>query len=148
MRKLKPENAGGQLKSAQGFEADGVTKRQHEQFGYAYDAAWNLSQRTNNALVQSFGVNNLNELTTATRAGTFTFAGTATEPGGNLTSVTVSGTGLTSGNAAIYMDGMWARTNATLANGVNSYTAVALDANSRTSTATVSVTLPATITFS
>ena len=137
----------GQLKTAQVYEADGVTKRQHEQFGYAYDAAWNLSQRTNNALIQSFGVNNLNELTNATRSGTFTVAGTTTEPGGNVTSVTVSGTGLTSGNAAIYMDGMWARTNATLANGANSYTAVALDSSGRSDTATVSVNLPATSTF-
>jgi len=145
-RKYSYDNI-GQLKTAQAYETDGVTKRQHEQFGYAYDAAWNLSQRTNNALVQSFGVNNLNELTTAMRSGTFTVAGTTTKAGGNVTSVTVSGTGLTSGSAAIYMDGMWARTNATLANGANSYTAVALDSSGRSDTATVSVNLPATSAF-
>jgi hypothetical protein len=36
--------------------------RLREQFGYAYDKGWNLSQRTNNSLIQSFSVNNLNEL--------------------------------------------------------------------------------------
>ena len=36
---------------------------------YAYDAAGNLNYRTNNSLVQNFGVNNLNELMTVTRAG-------------------------------------------------------------------------------
>jgi YD repeat-containing protein len=53
--------------------------RRHEQFGYAYDAAGNLQSRTNNALVQAFTVNNLNELTNVTRTGTLTVAGTATE---------------------------------------------------------------------
>jgi hypothetical protein len=61
----------GQLKTAKGYEYDD-TPRLHEQFGYAYDAAWNLSYRTNNALVQTFSVNSLNELSSATRSGTFT----------------------------------------------------------------------------
>jgi hypothetical protein len=72
----------GQLKTALGAEPDGIggqIPRLHEQFGYAYDAAWNLNYRTNNQLVQSFGVNNLNELTTGGRSGTLTVAGTATE---------------------------------------------------------------------
>jgi hypothetical protein len=54
-RKYSYDNI-GQLKTAQAYEAYGVTLRQHEQLGFAYDAAWNLSQRTNNALGQSFGV--------------------------------------------------------------------------------------------
>ena len=105
--------------------------------------------------MQSFGVNNLNELTTATRSGSFTVAGTATLPSGNdpiwaapgVTNVTVSGTGLSSGPAEIYGDGTWARTNATLANGANSYTATAKDTYNRTDSSTVSVSLPATNTF-
>jgi hypothetical protein len=44
----------GQLKTANGWEADGTTARPHEQFGYAYDAAWNVNYRTNNALLQSW----------------------------------------------------------------------------------------------
>jgi hypothetical protein len=40
----------GQLKTAKGWESDQTTVRAHEQFGYAYDAAWNLNRRTNNAL--------------------------------------------------------------------------------------------------
>jgi len=135
------------LKSARGWESDGLTPRLQEQFGYAYDAAWNLAQRTNNALVQSFGVNNLNELTSATRSGTLTVAGTTTEDPPTVTGVTVSGTGLSSGPAQLYADGTWARTNATLANGANSYTAVAQDSYGRTDTSSVSVNLPAAGTF-
>jgi hypothetical protein len=51
----------------------------HEQFGYAYDKAWNLDYRTNDALIEAFGVNNLNELTTNGHSGTLTITGTATE---------------------------------------------------------------------
>jgi RHS repeat-associated protein len=146
----------GQLKTAQGFESDGTTPRLHEKVGYAYDAAWNLSQRTNNYLVQTFGVNKLNELTNATRTGTYTVAGDSTERKGGysswgdpvgVTNVTVSGTGLSSGPADIYLDGSWARTNATLADGVNSYTAVASDTYSRSDTSSVSVNFPSTRTY-
>ncbi|MCW5552483.1 MAG: RHS repeat-associated core domain-containing protein [Verrucomicrobiae bacterium] len=56
----------GQLQTAKGWEANTTTPRLQEQFGYAYDKAWNLQHRTNNALVQTFGVNNRNELTNAT----------------------------------------------------------------------------------
>jgi len=70
----------GELKTAIGREAGGVTNRLQEQLGYAYDAAGNLNQRTNNALIQNFGVNNLNELSTVTRSGTLTVAGTTTSP--------------------------------------------------------------------
>src|SRR5205807_1669449 len=59
----------GELKTAVGKESGGST-RLHEQFGYAYDAAGNLNYRTNNALIQSFGVNSLNELSTIARSGT------------------------------------------------------------------------------
>lgn len=55
-------------------------------------------------MVETFSVNNLNELSTVSRSGTLTVAGTATEsasvagsPG--VTSVTVTGTGLSSGEA-------------------------------------------------
>ncbi|MBE0542458.1 MAG: hypothetical protein IH623_13945 [Verrucomicrobia bacterium] len=59
------------MKTAKGKESGG-TARLQEQFGYGYDAAWNLDRRTNNALVQTFGVNNLNELTSVSREGTLT----------------------------------------------------------------------------
>jgi RHS repeat-associated protein len=143
----------GQLKTAMGWEAGGTTNRLQEQFGYAYDKAWNLNYRTNNALTQTFSVNNLNELTTASRSGTFTVAGTATERKAayegdrGVTNVTVSGTGLSSGVADIYADGSWARTNASLVNGINSYTATAQDYDGRTSQDSVSVNLPSSPTF-
>ncbi len=128
-----------------------------EQFGYAYDAAWNLSRRTNNALVQSFGVNTLNELTNGTRTGTLTVAGLASEPTVNgtygnpgvtgVTGVTVSGTGLGSGVAILYADGSWARTNAAPGSSSSSYTATATDSRGRTASDSVSLYLPATNTL-
>jgi hypothetical protein len=93
-------------------------------------------------------VNNLNELTTVTNRGTLTVAGTATEYPANLTGVTVSGTGLSSGSAELYGDGAWARTNATPVNGNNTYTAIATDTYGRWSTNSVTVNLPATNSYS
>jgi len=58
----------GEVKTAVGKESGGSTRLQ-EQFGYAYDAAGNLNYRTNNALVQTFTNNTLNELTSVGRSG-------------------------------------------------------------------------------
>ena len=109
--------------------------------------------------MQTFRANALNEFTNTTRTGTVTVAGGATEAkGGNwdgyewvwssppgVTNVTVSGTGLSSGAAELYVDGSWARTNATLAQRASSYTAIAQD-NSRAArdTNSISLNLPAT----
>ncbi len=64
-----------------------------------------------NPLVQTFGVNNRNELTNATRSGTLTVAGLASQPGANLDHVAVSGTGLSSatseaGNPSATLDAL------------------------------------------
>ena len=64
----------GQLKTANAQEPN-ATARLNEQFGYAYDSAGNLGFRTNNTLTLAFGVNSLNQLTNATRAGMLTAAG-------------------------------------------------------------------------
>jgi hypothetical protein len=53
---------------------DGVTPHLQEQLGYACDAAGNLSFRTNNALIQTFNVNNLKDRSTVTNAGSLTVA--------------------------------------------------------------------------
>jgi hypothetical protein len=113
-----------------------------------------LSYRTNNALVQNFDVNSLNELTSAGRSGTLTVAGSVSERKSayvgdyGVTNVTVSGTGLSSGAAELYADGTWARAGATSANGVNSYSATAKDNCDRTNTDSISVNLPSTVAFS
>lgn len=132
----------GQLTWARGFEYGGTTPRLQEQFGYAYDKAWNLSERTNDALVQSFAVNNVNELSSASQSGTLTVAGTAGEPSGNspynhnpgVTSVTVNGQ-----SANVYGDGTFAAPGFTPANGQNTYTAIAGDNVGRLSTNSVTV---------
>jgi hypothetical protein len=113
-----------------------VTNRWQEQFGYAYDAAGNLNQRTNNALIQTFNVNNLNELTTITNAGALTVAGTTTSPATNVT--------VNTSNAVSYADSTFASTNQPWVNGNNTYTAIAKDAYGRINTNSVTVNLQAT----
>jgi len=121
--------------------------RLNEQLGYAYDKAGNLSQRTNNALVQIFGVNTLNELTNATRSGTLTVAGVASQPGANISSISVSVNGGAGANGDIYADGSWAKSGATLLNGNNSFSATATDTYGRTATDTINLSLPSTNNF-
>jgi RHS repeat-associated protein len=125
----------GELVTAKAREAGGANRLQ-EQFGYAYDAAGNLNFRTNNALIQAFNVNNLNELTTATNSGTLTVAGTTTIP---ATSVKVN-----SLSASHYADATFALGGFTVINGQNSYTAVGEDSSGDFSTNSVTVNLSAT----
>ena len=79
-------NAAGQLLTATGYESGG-TSRLNEQLKYAYDAAGNLATRTNNALVQSFAVNSLNQLSTVARTGTLTVSGTTSSTASSVTSI-------------------------------------------------------------
>jgi RHS repeat-associated protein len=122
----------GELKTALGKEAGGVTNRWQEQFGYAYDAAGNLNQRTNYSLIQTFSVNSLNELTTTTNAGRLTVAGTTTSPATNVT--------VNSSNAVLYADVMFASTNQPWVNGNNTFTAIAKDVYGRQDTNIITVT--------
>jgi RHS repeat-associated protein len=128
----------GQLKSALGSESGGAT-RWHEQFGYAYDPAGNLNYRTNNALLETFGANSLNELSTLSRTGALTVAGTTTSP---ATNVTVNSLG-----ASLYADSTFARTNLSVASGNNTFTAIASDSYGRSDTNAVTVNLPASLNY-
>ena len=123
----------GQLKTANGKESGGTTNRLQKQFGYAYDAAGNLNWRTNNALVQAFNVNNLNELTTATNSGTLTVAGTTTSAATNVT--------VNTSNAVLYLDNTFAKDGLTVTNGSNTYKAIAKDSYGRSDTNSITVTL-------
>ena len=109
----------GQLTSALGVESGGSPSRLQEQLKYGYDAAHNLNYRTNNALVETFAVNGLNELSNVTRTGTLTVAGTTTSA---ATSVTVNGSA-----ANRYDDATFALGGFTVTNGDNSFTAIAND---------------------
>jgi RHS repeat-associated protein len=126
----------GQLKTALGVEPGGVTNRLNEQFRYVYDAAGNLNYRTNNAFVQTFNVNSLNQLTTNTRSGTFTVAGTTTSAATNVT--------VNTSNAFLYIDFAFASTNHSLADGNNTITAIGKDSLGRQDTNSITITLPAT----
>jgi RHS repeat-associated protein len=133
-------DADGQLQSASGHVLGGAP-RVHEQFGYGYDAAGNLHYRTNNALIQTFTPDALNQLGTITRSGTFTVTGTIVGPTANV-SVSVNDQ-----PAALYVDSTFAAAGMTLTNGVNSYRAVAQDSYGRSDTNTVTVNLPASTTY-
>jgi hypothetical protein len=117
----------GELQSALGKESGG-SSRSHEQFGYAYDAAGNLQYRTNNALIQTFTVDPVNELTNVTRSGTLTIAGTTTS---TATSVTVKDNTNSAQAATLYGDATFARTGISLLNGNNTFVATASDASGR-----------------
>jgi RHS repeat-associated protein len=138
----------GQLISAKGTESDTTTARLNEQFGYGYDAAWNLNVRTNNALIQNFAVNSLNELSNSFRSGTLTVAGSISEAlapdpySYGVTNVTVNGS-----TANLYADRTFAKTGFTPADGSNTYTAVARDTTGRQDTDVITAYLPATNTF-
>jgi RHS repeat-associated protein len=128
----------GQLKTAAAKEASG-TSRLNEQFGYTFDAAGNLNYRTNNGLLQTFAVNNLNELSSGSRSGTLTVEGTTTGP---ATNVTVNGQ-----TASLYNDGTFAKDGFTLADGINIFSAIAKDSYGRSDTNTVTANLPASSAF-
>ena len=128
----------GEVTGAAGKEANGAS-RLHEQFGYQYDAAGNLTWRTNNALAQNFFVNALNELTNITRSGTLTVAGNTSS---RATNVTVNGL-----SATLYGDLTFAKDGFTVTNGGNSFTAVATDGLGHADTNTSSSYLPASVSF-
>ncbi len=87
------------MTSAQAFEGNG-TLRALENLAYGYDAAGNLASRTNNTLIQTFVSGNRNELTSITRSGTLTVAGSLD---GQVTSLYVG-----TNQAQIYSDSSFA----------------------------------------
>ena len=125
----------GQLTS--GSAVDSTIPRLNEQFGWAYDAAHNLHYRTNNALLQTFGADDLNQFTTGSRIGNFTLSGAASIP---PTNVTVNGQ-----TAQFYGDFTFARTNLALTNGQNSFTDVARNLYGQAVTNIVNANLPTSV---
>jgi YD repeat-containing protein len=104
-----------------------------------HGGAGDLQYRTNNAMVQTFNVNSLNELTTVTRSGTLTVAGTTTIAATNVTVNTQT--------ASRYGDKTFAKDGFSLPDGTNTFTAVAQDSAGRGDTNISSVYLPATASF-
>jgi hypothetical protein len=140
----------GQLLTASGFEGSGTgTPRVHEQWGYKYDPAGNLLQRTNgtgaaNQLVETFATNSLNQLVAMGRNSAFTAAGRASA---SATGVTVQHNGGSVVSATRYADGSFARQGITLANGNNTFVGVATDASSRSASQSVTLSLSTNLTF-
>ena len=128
----------GQLKTAKGKESGG-SSRLHEQFGYEYDAAANLKRRTNNAFVQAFNVDNVNQLTSGSRSGTLTVAGTTSAAATNVTVNTQA--------ATRYGDNTFAKAGFSVANGNNTFTAIAQDSYGRKDTNVVTAYLPSSPAF-
>jgi RHS repeat-associated protein len=121
----------GELTSALGKEAGGVTNRLQEQLTYGYDAAGNVQNVTNNGFVKNFTVNSLNELTQIGRTGNLTVAGTTTSA---ATNVTVNTT-----NAVLYADHTFAAPGMVLTSGIYyfTYSAIAKDIYGRVDTNTI-----------
>jgi hypothetical protein len=132
----------GQLKTATAYQTNN-TMREHEKFGYAYDSAGNLSYRTNDALLQTFTVNNLNQLSTVARSGNVTASGTQST---NATNVTIALNGGTAANATRWPDNTFSKAGLSLANGSNTITAVATD-GTRYDTNAVTAYMPATASY-
>jgi RHS repeat-associated protein len=120
----------GQVIADQAYEVSGGAARLNEQLHYGFDRAGNLNYRTNNALIENFQVNSLNELTANTNGGTLTVMGTTTSP---ATNVAVNGA-----NAARYNDATFAATNMPL---TTAYTATASDSLGRSASNTVTVSI-------
>ena len=134
----------GQLTGAEGKESGGTTNRWQERFYYGYDAAGNLSDRVQNVQTNVFNVDILNQLTSVVRTNlSATVAGATTL---DATSVTVAANGGSATAAIRFADRTYARTNVTLADGNNTFVAVATS-GTRGDTNTVTVNLPATVTF-
>lgn len=135
----------GQLISANGFEANG-TNRLQEQLSYVYDSSGNLNFKTNNGFWQNLTVNNLNELSTVTRAATnFTVAGTTTSAATNVTLSSTANPGTAAAN--LYNDNTFSLGGFGIVNGINTFTAIAQDLQGRRDTNSISVNWPATNAF-
>ncbi len=127
-----------QLITAVGKESGG-SSRLNEQSGWDFDPAGNLNFRTNNGFLQTFNTVSLNQLTTATRANTFTVSGNASLTATNVTVNTLA--------ATRYADATFAKDGFTLTNGTNTFTVIAKTSLGLNGTNTISVNLPATNTF-
>ena len=113
----------GQLTSALGKESGGTTNRLVEQLRYSYDKAGNLRSRTNNLFEQWFNVDILDQLTTISRSNKLTVVGTTSSAATNVT--------VNTSNAFRYADNTFASTNHSLADGANTFTAIAADSLGR-----------------
>jgi RHS repeat-associated protein len=129
----------GQIVRFTGLESNG-TPRLNENFGYGFDPAGNLFSRTNGTLIQSFLPDAINQLSSVTRTGTLTVAGSLSGP---VSSLTVNGQG-----AAIYADLTYAVTNGLgLSNGINTFVHSVTDPRGSNATKTVTANLPVTVSF-
>jgi RHS repeat-associated protein len=128
----------GQLMTWSGRETNG-TLRQNEQLAYALDAAGNLNCRTNGAMIQTFTVNTLNQISNVTRTGTFTVTGATPAP---VISVTVNGA-----VAQTNSDFTFASPGYSLANGNNTFTIIARNMSNITVTNSLTVNLPTPVSF-
>lgn len=135
----------GQLVTATGKEPGTGQERKNERLGYGYDLAENLTKRTNNDSIVTFAITNANQITAASRNNVMTVAG-ATESAVSSVNISVNGGG--SNAATRYADNSYAKEAVTVINGNNTITAVATDSQNRSASASSTVFLPASATYS
>ena len=114
--------------SAVGYEPGGNTQRANENFGYVYDGAENLLERTNNTLIEAFTTDNADELVKVSRINNslLTVAGGVSNA---PTALTVNGQG-----AALYADQTFAVAGVALNHGLNTLTTVVTSVGVRATT--------------
>jgi RHS repeat-associated protein len=128
----------GQLVRAFGYETNGAL-RLAENWWYVYDAAGNLQCRTNNTLVQTFVTDSLDQLSTVGRSGALTVAGVMPMP---ITNVSINNQA-----GQRYSDMTFASSSGFALTGNDTFTVIAQNAYGRGATNTLTVSLPATVTF-
>jgi len=127
-----------------GFARFGNARQRRDDYLQLYRVG-NLTRRVQNVQTNVFNVDSLNQLASVVRTNSSaTVAGATTIA---ASSVTVADNGNSPVAALRYADRTFARTNVTLLNGNNTFVAVATDSLSRGDTNSVTVNLPATVTF-
>ena len=121
----------GQLTSATAYG------RHNEQFGYRYDPAGNLINRTNDVLLQSFSVDLANQLTNIDRNASLTYAGGLTN---RPDSLTINGV-----DADVYDNLTFASQGIPLVDGVNYFTTVMQTGSAAPVTSVLTNNLPASV---
>jgi YD repeat-containing protein len=103
-----------------------------------------LSTRTNNALAQSFVPNDLNQLSSVSRSGTFTVAGALSDA---ASSVTVQHNGGAIQTATQYSDKTYVRDGISLTSGNNTFAVTGVSTGGPQHSVSLTLNLPASVSF-
>ena len=92
----------GQLMTTAAKESGGVTNRLHENFYYGFDAAHNLTARTNSSAYITLAVDSLNQFSSSTHHTNIIFAGFTTSAATNVSLAVSASSTLFADNTFVY----------------------------------------------